>query len=304
MTQPTRNGERNGAGDHVRLLPVPYNSQDPQGSAIPLVLAVQPDWADKGSNLELVRCTDGITNTLLKVINKKAGMTKDEVDDQAILLRAYGNGTDVIIDRERETENHELLMKYGLAPELLARFENGMLYRYIRGKVTSPEDLRDARIYKAVARRLAQWHSTVPCLPSSAAANGNGNGNANANGNSNGVKALNGSGRSKEDLDGALLGKPAPNVWTVMQKWIVALPTETESQRDRQASLRKELRLLIRDLSHRPGLGENGVRHPPTLNLPGLRFVRILTKTTLARIRPLRSAQRKRYCPAGRGRSR
>jgi ethanolamine kinase len=256
MIQPARNGERKGAADGVRFVPLSYNSQDSPQSAMRLVLAVRPDWADDPSSIELIRCTDGITNTLLKAVSKREGLSKERIDEEAVLLRAYGNGTDVIIDRQRETENHELLMKYGLAPELLARFENGMLYRYISGRVTTPEDLRQPTTYRAVARRLAEWHAMVPCLPSpSHGVNGNG------------LRALNGSsnGRVKEmgivDIDNVAPGKPAPNVWTVMQKWILALPSNTNAQRERQAELQGELHSLIRTLSQRPGLGTNGVSH-------------------------------------------
>jgi ethanolamine kinase len=36
----------------------------------------------------------------LKAVNKVPGLSKAEIDDDAILLRAYGKGTDVLIDRE------------------------------------------------------------------------------------------------------------------------------------------------------------------------------------------------------------
>lgn len=50
-------------------------------------------------------------------------------------------GTDILTDRERETENHDLLMRFDLAPQLLARFDNGLLYNFIRGRPARPEDL-------------------------------------------------------------------------------------------------------------------------------------------------------------------
>jgi hypothetical protein len=37
---------------------------------------------------------------LLKAVNKQPGLSKADVDEDAILLRAYGKGTDVLIDRE------------------------------------------------------------------------------------------------------------------------------------------------------------------------------------------------------------
>src|SRR5690606_182818 len=143
-----------------------------------LIHAVRPEWDSPASNVKFVRFTDGITNTLLKAVNDVNGATPEDIDREAILLRAYGNGTHVIIDRQREAENHELLMAHGLAPELLARFENGMLYKFIRGSVTSTDDLRDPVIYTAVAKRLAEWHARIPCLPSAPAAASEENGDS------------------------------------------------------------------------------------------------------------------------------
>jgi hypothetical protein len=37
---------------------------------------------------------------LMKAVNNLPGLSKLEVDEDAILLRAYGKGTDVLIDRE------------------------------------------------------------------------------------------------------------------------------------------------------------------------------------------------------------
>lgn len=273
----------------VAFIPETYSNTDSDASARRLILALRPDWASADSRIEFVRFTDGITNTLLKAVNRRPGLSKDDVDREAILLRAYGHGTDLIIDRARETQNHELLMQHGLAPELLARFHNGMLYRFIRGGVTSPEDLRRPAIYLAVARRLAQWHATVPCLPGQTHVSERMNARrdevldtlrAGAAGDAPGAKF----GSLQEAIDGVCPGKQAPNVWTVMQKWILALPTETPAQRERQALLQGELRKLVAELSQRPGLGEDGVSSPvqPSHHMQD-RVTRELTRHALAR---------------------
>ncbi|TRX98130.1 hypothetical protein FHL15_000775 [Xylaria flabelliformis] len=238
------NGAANGDhGAQIPYIPLSYDSTNDDSSARQLILALRPGWSSPDSNIEFVRFTDGITNTLLKAVNRKPGLSKEQIDNEAILLRAYGHGTDVIIDRHRETQNHELLMKHGLAPTLLARFDNGMMYRFIQGKACQPADLRDPSIYLAVARRIAQWHATMPCIHETSSGN-------------NGVTS---NGTHGPSLDLVAPGKPAPNVWTVMQKWIRALPTKTEAQRARQAELQKELVWLIEKLSQRPGLGKNGL---------------------------------------------
>ncbi|KAI0450683.1 kinase-like protein [Xylaria acuta] len=244
MPSKSPNGAAN--GDHaaqIHYIPLSYDSTNDDSSARQLILALRPGWSSPHSTIEFVRFTDGITNTLLKAVNRRPGLSKEQVDSEAILLRAYGHGTDVIIDRQRETQNHELLMKHGLAPTLLARFDNGMMYRYIQGKACQPADLRDPSIYLAVARRIAQWHATVPCIHETISeSNGLGSNNSH-----------------DSSLDPVAPGKPAPNVWTVMQKWIRVLPTKTEAQRARQSELQKELAWLVEKLSQRPGLGKNGL---------------------------------------------
>ena len=239
----------------VRYIPLRYDSNDSQASALKLILTLMPDWASDDSHVDFVRFTDGITNTLLKAVNRRPGLSKADVDREAVLLRAYGSGTAVLIDREREAANHELLMRHDLAPELLARFENGMLYRFIPGAVASPQDLSSPPILTAIARRLAEWHARLPCLfgpsPLSGAPNGTNNGHRSS---SAATEAL---------IANAAPGKPSPNLWTTMQKWILALPADTEEQRQRQALLQRELDEMVDKFSQRPGLGHNGVWTQP-----------------------------------------
>jgi ethanolamine kinase len=246
----------NPGGSKVRFIPLTYNQAESQTSALRLILTLRPEW--EHGKIEFVRFTDGITNTLLKVVNKKPGLSIEEIDNDAVLLRAYGQGTDLIIDRERETQNHELLMQYNLAPELLARFQNGMLYRFIRGAVTSPADLRREEIWRAVARRLGEWHAVVPCLPSS-----HGVLPHEVEGSTEFRMPTPTSSRRDPALQMAIEnvapGKPAPNVWTVMQKWIYVLPIGSEAEKLRQANLQKELTRLVAEFSNRPGLGVNSV---------------------------------------------
>jgi len=50
-------------------------------------------------------------------------------------------------------------------------------------------------------------------------------------------------------------GKPIPNVWTTMQKWILALPTDTTAQAERRDELMQELESLVALLGDTPGVG-------------------------------------------------
>jgi ethanolamine kinase len=56
--------------------------------------------------------------------------------------------------------------------------------------------------------------------------------------------------------------KLAPNLWTVMQKWIFALPAGTKDEKSRKATLQHELEFLVEEMADRPGFGKDGVCIP------------------------------------------
>lgn len=58
-----------------------------------------------------------------------------------------------------------------------------------------------------------------------------------------------------------------PNLWTVLQKWILALPVQTEEQRSRQKALQTELERTLNELDDGSGIGESGVCLISSLNL-------------------------------------
>ncbi|KAE8325478.1 kinase-like domain-containing protein [Aspergillus sergii] len=236
----------------LRYIAQSYNHADSQASALRLVLTLNPHWEGPENNIEFVRFTDGITNTLLKIINRKPGLTEEQIDNEAVLMRAYGNHTEILIDREREMKSHALLASYGLAPSLLARFQNGLLYRFIRGRPATHEDLVTASIWRGVARRLGQWHAVLPIRGAAAPAQSEAE---NVFLNSVDVHP------SKHNIDFPLI-KPkqsGPSMWTVLQKWILALPSATDEQRKRRLGLQKELEWAISELDDGKGIGEDGL---------------------------------------------
>lgn len=90
----------------LTFLPLTFVPADANTCATHLILTLFPDW--NPADLDFVRFTDGITNTLLKCVHKT--VTTDETTGQEVvtidetesaLLRAYGKGTNVLIDRDR-----------------------------------------------------------------------------------------------------------------------------------------------------------------------------------------------------------
>lgn len=211
----------------------------------------------------------------MKAVKRRPGYTEEQIDKEAVLLRAYGNGTEVLIDRESklsasclqtlplvwtdnrlgEATSHSLLAQHKLAPQLLARFQNGLVYRFIRGHVSSSEDLTSEPVWRGVARRLGQWHATLPIISAGKTAVV-----ADAGMEVPLKSSAQASTTSLEQINAITPSKPTPNVWTVMQKWLFALPTTTEAETKRKGVLQKELERTVADLGDKPGLGGNGVR--------------------------------------------
>ncbi|KAF2460893.1 kinase-like domain-containing protein [Lineolata rhizophorae] len=208
---------------HVSLT---YNNADSRATALRLVLALRPEWQLWEGPIEFVRFTDGITNTLLKAVKKRPGFSEYDIDRDAVLLRAYGKGTDVLIDRDREARAHALLAARGLAPRLIARFDNGLSYKFIPGTPCSPADFRRPKVWPAIARRLAEWHATVPITTIS----------------------------NIEPNDHLTPGQPVPNIWTTMQRWLGALSLNTEAERNRKTQLEEEFGRLLKEFRDAPGL--------------------------------------------------
>ncbi|KAF8471199.1 ethanolamine kinase [Kalaharituber pfeilii] len=219
----------------IKYIPLSYNPHNSHSSATHLILTLFPDWEAK--DLAFMRFTDGITNTvrisgLLNclftrfLIRRKKGQllkcvnsTKDQ-DKDAVLLRAYGRETGILIDRERECSNHALLSSYGLAPPLLARFNNGLLYRYVAGKVCSVKDLSNPDIFLAIADRLGEWHGVLP------------------------VNTIQPPVQLSVTDPLALRHSSESSLWGVMQKWTDALPSNTHAEAARKQELLNELRFL------------------------------------------------------------
>ena len=243
----------------IRAIPLFYNHQEPEVSARRLSFALFPEWESDEGDIEFKPLTDGITNTLIKAQKKRPSYNEEDTDKEAVLIRVYGDDTELLINREREITCHTILAQRGLAPPLLARFQNGLIYEFIRGHVCSPEDLTKEPIWRAVACRLAQWHALLPIVHSKDAAM---------------IKdsteiPLSSSRPTtifeKKALDAITPGKPPPTIWTVMQQWIFNLPAKTSEEISRRDLLQKELTWTAIELRDTPGLGAGVLSFPYSL---------------------------------------
>ncbi|EFN77226.1 Ethanolamine kinase 1 [Harpegnathos saltator] len=76
-----------------------------------------------------------------------------------VLIRVYGNNTDLLVDRKSEIENIRILNKAGYTHCIYATFNNGFAYQFLEGDTLTVKTVRDPKIYPLIARRLAEMHS-------------------------------------------------------------------------------------------------------------------------------------------------
>ncbi|KAL9099508.1 MAG: hypothetical protein Q9163_005004 [Psora crenata] len=149
-----------------RQIAISYDEANSDASARDLVYQVHPNWITDPGPVKIKRFTEGIMNTLLKITKESPGRSDFQNDKEAVLLRVYGKNLEVLVDRDTEAKTYALLAERALAPPLLVRFNNGLLYAFLPGRVCTPQDLLKEPVWRAVAVRLGEWHARLP-LPSS-----------------------------------------------------------------------------------------------------------------------------------------
>lgn len=117
-----------------------------------LLTKIFPSWS---LDISVTRLTGGITNMLLSC--------KHVATNQTLLMRVYGQGTNLIIDRNREFVSHLVLNSIKLAPPIHARFSNGLIYGFLPGRSLEPHELSHKAIYPLIAQQLGNWHLRINC---------------------------------------------------------------------------------------------------------------------------------------------
>ncbi|KAH8024907.1 hypothetical protein HPB51_002315 [Rhipicephalus microplus] len=101
----------------------------------------QRNFGDPGKCDLVQTFTDGITNQLVG-----CWQGGGELGEEALLLRIYGQKTELFIDRSAEVLNMRLLHAHGLAAPLHCAFRNGLCYGFNPGCVGDTQLVRDPHI--------------------------------------------------------------------------------------------------------------------------------------------------------------
>jgi len=141
--------------DNIDLKKIDYyipteNDEVLKPGVIKIVKALVTKWENiPESNLILKELKGGITNKLWKC----------KVDSASVLVRIYGNNTNIIIDRLKELRCFNSISKLGFAPTLYGRFNNGYVYDYINGRSLDKREMSLQQFVPKIARQLAKFHS-------------------------------------------------------------------------------------------------------------------------------------------------
>lgn len=68
-----------------------------------------------------------------------------------MLVRVYGRKTELLVDRETELRNFQVLRAHGCAPDLYCAFQNGLCYQFLPGIALGPSHVRDPHIFRCAA---------------------------------------------------------------------------------------------------------------------------------------------------------
>lgn len=125
---------------------------------------IKGDW--NLDELCMKEFSGGISNKLVGFFTKGTNTSPPrhkggggEGRSDVVLVRIYGENTDLIIDREQELYNIKELSHHNIAPQLYCTFLNGYCYGFVEGDVCVPESFTDATILKQSAELMAKIHT-------------------------------------------------------------------------------------------------------------------------------------------------
>lgn len=129
--------------------PLTIDGDSLQEDAVVISRHVRPEW--KNCDVRVRVFTDGITNRLV-------GCYLSDAPDDVVLVRVYGEKTELFIDRKTEKKNMMMMSSRQLAPPLFASFNNGLCYGFTPGMPIDGDMVRDPKISLLIAKKLARMH--------------------------------------------------------------------------------------------------------------------------------------------------
>lgn len=83
---------------------------------------------------------------------------RKEGKEAQVIVRIYGDGTDVFFRREDEIATFELMSAAGQGPKLLARFPSGRVEEFLHSRTLGKADLRNPSMQQRIAAAMGEFH--------------------------------------------------------------------------------------------------------------------------------------------------
>uniref|UniRef100_A0A671ML11 ethanolamine kinase n=1 Tax=Sinocyclocheilus anshuiensis TaxID=1608454 RepID=A0A671ML11_9TELE len=132
-------------------LDVCVDERTPRHGILELLKKLRPEW--KPEDIQIKAFTEGITNQLMGCC------VGSLMQDPILLVRVYGQMTELFMDRDKEMEMFRVLHKHGCGPELYCSFTNGICYEFVKGVVLDDTLLRQPSVYRLIATEMGKIHS-------------------------------------------------------------------------------------------------------------------------------------------------
>ncbi|CAM9493272.1 unnamed protein product [Scytosiphon promiscuus] len=115
---------------------------------------MQGAWADyPGEDIVVTTIGGGITNLLFKL--------QGPTEEGAVLVRIYGEDTDVLIDRERDNALFDELARMEYAPPFHGRFTNGRIEGFLPARALEPREMSERSpvdFVSLIAKEMGRLH--------------------------------------------------------------------------------------------------------------------------------------------------
>jgi len=107
------------------------------------------------------KLSGGITNIiyLLRKNNNDSNNINTTMNPNAVIVRIYGDGTDIVIDRNTENNVFASLSSLRIGPIYYGRFQNGRVEGYLSARSLTMEEMCDPSLHPRTAYAIAQLHS-------------------------------------------------------------------------------------------------------------------------------------------------
>ena len=128
-----------------------FTASSTESSVKELITLLRPDWSREPLHVRVF--TGGTTNVLYGVRREKSE------EKETLLVRLFGEGSDLLVDRLMERKCIEFLQPFGYAEPVHASFNNGFVYGYVCGKPVTTSCMRKAEVCGKIARHMATIHS-------------------------------------------------------------------------------------------------------------------------------------------------